>query len=78
MRVSTTKPATLRAVAASGSLYYGRASSGDPSTVPPLRAMVLAPSANGQLELLAGDSIYGGDLPISRSSAASPRTTRLL
>lgn len=71
-------PATLRAVAASGSLYYGRASSGDPSTVPPLRAMVLAPSANGQLELLAGDSIYGGDLPISRSSAAPQSLATIL
>ncbi|MCK6190603.1 filamentous haemagglutinin family protein [Pseudomonas sp. EYE_354] len=71
-------PATLRAVAASGSLYYGRASYGDPSTVPPLRAMVLAPSANGQLELLAGDSIYGGDLPISRSSAAPQSLATIL
>ncbi|MGK9418671.1 filamentous hemagglutinin family protein [Pseudomonas cedrina] len=71
-------PATLRAVAASGSLYYGRASNGDPSTVPPLRAMVLAPSANGQLELLAGDSIYGGDLTISRSSAAPQSLATIL
>lgn len=71
-------PATLRAVAASGSLYYGRASYGDPSTVPPLGAMVLAPSANGQLELLAGDSIYGGDLPISRSSAAAQSLATIL
>ena len=30
----------------------------------------MAPSTNGQLQLLAGDSIYGGDLTISRSSAA--------
>nr|WP_314535311.1 filamentous hemagglutinin family protein [uncultured Pseudomonas sp.] len=63
-------PATLRAVAASGSLYYGRASTSNPNVPQPLQALVLAPSANGQLELLAGDSIYGGDLTISRSSAA--------
>ncbi|SEC21795.1 Filamentous haemagglutinin family outer membrane protein [Pseudomonas marginalis] len=63
-------PATLRAVAANGSLYYGSASTSNPGTVQPLRALVLAPSSNGQLELLAGDSISGGDLTISRSSAA--------
>ena len=32
-------------------------------------ALVLAPSLNGQLQLLAGDSIYGGELTVSRSSA---------
>lgn len=63
-------PATLRAVAANGSLYYGSASTSNPGDVQPLRALVLAPSSNGQLELLAGDSISGGDLTISRSSAA--------
>lgn len=71
-------PATLRAVAASGSLYYGRASFGEPGRVPPLKALVLAPSANGQLQLLAGDSIYGGDLPISRSSAAPQSLATIL
>ena len=64
-------PTTLRAVAANGSLYYGRAATSNPNTVGPLQALVLAPSANGQLELLAGGSIYGGDLTISRSSAAA-------
>ena len=63
-------PATLRAVAANGSLYYGRASSFNTAPWPELKALVLAPSTNGQLQLLAGDSIYGGDLTISRSSAA--------
>ncbi|WP_414158071.1 filamentous hemagglutinin family protein [Pseudomonas sp. BNK-45] len=63
-------PATLRAVAASGSLYYGRASVMDAGNLGPLRALVLAPSNLGQLQLLAGNSIYGGDLSISRSSAA--------
>ena len=71
-------PATLRAVAASGSLYYGRASTNDPGTPQPLKAMVLAPSANGQLELLAGDSIYGGDLTISRSSATPQSLATIL
>ena len=63
-------PATLRAVAASGSLYYGSASTNNPETPQPLKSIVLAPSAKGQLQLLAADSIYGGDLIISRSSAA--------
>ncbi len=71
-------PATLRAVAANGSLYYGRASTNNPSIAQPLKALVLAPSANGQLELLAGDSIYGGDLTISRSSAAPDSLATIL
>ena len=71
-------PATLRAVAASGSLYYGRASTSDPATPQPLKALVLAPAAKGQLELLAGDSIYGGDLTISRSSATPQSLATIL
>ena len=62
-------PATLRAVAANGSLYYGHSSAFNTDDKM-LRALVLAPSTKGQLELLAGDSIYGGGLSISRSSAA--------
>lgn len=71
-------PATLRAVAASGSLYYGRAATANPGSLPPLAALVLAPSANGQLQLLAGDSIYGGDLTVSRSSAAPDSMATIL
>ncbi|WP_460149308.1 filamentous haemagglutinin family protein [Pseudomonas sp. H1_A03] len=71
-------PATLRAVAANGSLYYGRASALNNSPPPPLKALVLAPSANGQLQLLAADSIYGGDLTISRSSAAPDTLATIL
>ncbi|OOV89831.1 filamentous hemagglutinin family protein [Pseudomonas sp. MF4836] len=69
--MATVYPATLRAVAASGSLYYGhsRQFSAGANNVP--AALVLAPSLNGQLQLLAGDSIYGGDLTVSRSSAAA-------
>ncbi len=47
-------PSILRAVAPSGSLYAAQ-------------ALLLAPSPNGQLEWLAGESIYGG--VVSRSSA---------
>jgi filamentous hemagglutinin family protein len=65
-------PSILRAVAASGSLYYGEASKlgtgGGVSNRRP--ALVLAPSASGELQLLAGDSIYGGDLTVTQSSAS--------
>ncbi|MGJ7541338.1 filamentous haemagglutinin family protein [Variovorax sp. LT1R16] len=71
-------PATLRAVAASGNLYYGRAAAMDPSTFPTHGALVLAPSANGQLEFLAGGSIYGGELVVSRSSAAPESLATIL
>lgn len=66
-------PSILRAVAASGSLYYGEASrSGTGNGVSRQRpALVLAPSASGELQFLAGDSIYGGDLTVSQSSASS-------
>jgi filamentous hemagglutinin family protein len=65
-------PSILRAVAASGSLYYGEASKlgtgGGVSNRRP--ALVLAPSASGELQFLAGDSIYGGDLTVTQSSAS--------
>ncbi|MHC8367505.1 filamentous hemagglutinin family protein [Pseudomonas sp. ZT5P21] len=65
-------PSILRAVAASGSLYYGEASrlgvGGGASNSRP--ALVLAPSANGELQFLAGDSIYGGNLTVSQTSAS--------
>ncbi|MCE4053106.1 filamentous haemagglutinin family protein [Pseudomonas sp. Au-Pse12] len=62
-------PSILRVTAASGSLYYGSA-----KTVGSLNnnrsTLVLAPSHSGQLQLLAGDSIYGGNLAITPSAAA--------
>ena len=65
-------PSILRAVAASGSLYYGEArrlgTGGGVSNRRP--ALVLAPSASGELQFLAGDSIYGGDLTVTQSSAS--------
>jgi filamentous hemagglutinin family protein len=45
-------PAQFRAVAGSGSIYYGSQQSNAPTTYE------LTPSAGGQLELLAADSIY--------------------
>ncbi|MCE6978427.1 filamentous hemagglutinin N-terminal domain-containing protein [Pseudomonas frederiksbergensis] len=66
-------PSILRAIAASGSLYYGEASKlGTGGGVSDRRsALVLAPSANGELQFLAGDSIYGGDLTVTQTSASS-------
>ncbi|SDT12915.1 filamentous hemagglutinin family N-terminal domain-containing protein [Pseudomonas asplenii] len=64
-------PSILRAVAASGSLYYGKAATSqlrDPEYKAPL---LLAPSATGELQFLAGDSIYASGFSVSRSGAAA-------
>ncbi|CAH0312513.1 filamentous hemagglutinin family protein [Pseudomonas brassicacearum] len=66
-------PSILRAVAASGSLYYGKSSalSGTGYNGNNRPALLLAPGINGELQFMAGDSIYGGDMSVSRSGAAS-------
>ncbi|MBD9463802.1 filamentous hemagglutinin family protein [Pseudomonas sp. Pdm06] len=66
-------PSILRAVAASGSLYYGEAKTlGTGGYDGSFRsALLLAPGDNSELQFLAGDSIYGGDLTVSRSGASS-------
>ncbi|SCW90991.1 filamentous hemagglutinin family protein [Pseudomonas sp. NFACC05-1] len=66
-------PSILRAVAASGSLYYGQAKvAGSGNSSNGYRsALLLAPGINSELQFLAGDSIYGGDLTVSRSGASS-------
>ncbi|WJH41202.1 filamentous hemagglutinin family protein [Aliirhizobium terrae] len=61
-------PSILRAAAPAGSIYMG------PSAVYQNSAanqysLLLAPSANGQLELLAGNSIYAGGYAVTRSGA---------
>ncbi|WP_258000835.1 filamentous haemagglutinin family protein [Janthinobacterium sp. ROICE36] len=78
-------PSVLRAVAASGSLYYGNASLGrlgEGSKVDmPQNGVILAPSplapqfvrtGTGQLELLAAGSIHAAGYPIT-PSGADPR-----
>ncbi|MDN2718660.1 filamentous haemagglutinin family protein [Janthinobacterium sp. SUN120] len=79
-------PSVLRAVAASGSLYYGNASlgrlGGDGGKVDmPQNGVILAPSpvapqfvrtGTGQLEMLAADSIHAAGYPIT-PSGADPR-----
>ncbi|WP_053179407.1 filamentous hemagglutinin family protein [Pseudomonas kilonensis] len=66
-------PSILRAVAAGGSLYYGKSSelydAGYNGNNRP--ALLLAPGINSELQLMAGDSIYGGDMSVSRSGASS-------
>ncbi len=59
-------PPTLTALAASGSIYYG-AYDTQPSSIPP--PLTLAPSPIGQLELLAGRSIYANGYAIDISGA---------
>lgn len=69
-------PGTLRAVAANGSLYYGGAilaANGRVQKSDLRYSLVLAPSAHGQLEFLAGDSIYAGRYAVN-ISGADPRT----
>ncbi len=72
-------PPTLDAVAASGSIYYGAAPSASPNIVSGLE---LAPSAAGQLQLLAGGSIYANQFGYRNGypqsldiSGADPATT---
>ncbi len=64
-------PSILRATAAGGSLYYGKAAelqaNNDGNYSYPL---LLAPGQNGQLQFLAQGSIYGGGMAVSQSGAA--------
>ncbi|WP_433860487.1 filamentous haemagglutinin family protein [Pseudomonas thivervalensis] len=66
-------PSILRAVAASGSLYYGQAKAAGTGNFNDgyRSALLLAPGVNSKLQFLAGDSIYGGDLTVSRSGGSS-------
>ncbi|MFU3308752.1 filamentous hemagglutinin family protein [Pseudomonas aeruginosa] len=63
-------PAKLSAVALTGSLYYGNATLRE-NARSDRTALVLAPSSQGSLDLLAGDSIYAGGYSISRSGAST-------
>jgi filamentous hemagglutinin family protein len=67
--IVTVYPSILRATAASGSIYYGYSAAPSSSGSDKTASLVLAPSASGALEMLAGDSIYGGNYSISMSNA---------
>ncbi len=56
--LAVTYPSQLSAVAANGNIYYKT-------------PFLLAPGPGARLDLLAGQSIYGGDAPLGRSSAAA-------
>ncbi|QTD30979.1 filamentous haemagglutinin family protein [Pseudomonas fluorescens] len=65
-------PSILRAVAAQGSIFAGPSAaygSGNPAPATSF-SLLLAPSSAGQLELLAGDSIYAGGYAINQSGAS--------
>ncbi|MED7670621.1 filamentous hemagglutinin N-terminal domain-containing protein [Pseudomonas moraviensis subsp. stanleyae] len=70
-------PSVLRAVAAQGSIYAGPSATYSPGNAPPASgySLLLAPSAAGQLELLAGDSIYAGGYAINQSGASPSAIT---
>ena len=64
-------PSIVRAAAAHGSLYYGKAI-GSPNTALDYdHPLLLAPSGYAQLQWLASDSIYAGGYAISQSGAAA-------
>ncbi|WP_419710764.1 filamentous haemagglutinin family protein [Pseudomonas sp. NFX224] len=66
-------PSILRAVAGQGSIYAGSSAGyyGGGSNFPGISySLLLAPSQSGQLELLAGDSIYAGGYAINQSGAS--------
>ncbi|MNR78006.1 Heme/hemopexin-binding protein precursor [compost metagenome] len=73
--VVITYPSILRATAANGNLYYGYSAAPGSSSTPTNRYLVLAPSASGALEFLAGNSIYGGGYPIAMSGSDTPLPT---
>lgn len=64
-------PSILRAVAANGSLYYGASAS--LSILSSAFSVMTAPSANAQLQLMAGDSIYAGGYGVTQSGADPAR-----
>jgi filamentous hemagglutinin family protein len=66
-------PAILRATAAGGSMYYGMSALSESTRlaqVTPEYSILLAPSASGQLALLARDSIYGSGYAITPAGAS--------
>ncbi|UTM01074.1 filamentous hemagglutinin family protein [Alcaligenes sp. NLF5-7] len=65
-------PSQLSVVAADGSIFMGRSALGGvtDNQFNDTYHLLLTPSANGRLELLAGDSIYAGGYTVSQSGAS--------
>ncbi|MGA4475693.1 filamentous hemagglutinin family protein [Ectopseudomonas chengduensis] len=66
-------PSQLASVAANGSIFLGASAAivnlTSGGTDPAAQSLLLAPSVNGSLDLLAGDSIYAGGYAINQSGA---------
>ena len=62
-------PSIFRAVAAGGDIKFGEGMKDRQNGTPVSTGILLAPSKRGQLELLAGDSIYAGGYSIAMSGA---------
>ncbi|MFC6299480.1 filamentous hemagglutinin N-terminal domain-containing protein [Pseudomonas sp. CCM 7893] len=62
-------PSIVRATAASGSLYYGKAVAIDTNDVNYSSPLLLAPGSNSELQFLAHDSIYAGGMFVTPSAA---------
>jgi filamentous hemagglutinin family protein len=67
-------PSILRATAATGSLFYGY-SAALAVNRDTRQSLLLAPSASGALEFLAGTSLFGGGYPVSMSGSDTPLPT---
>lgn len=65
-------PGQLSITAANGNVYLGKSALGQATAVQYNSAysILLAPSEQGSLEILAGDSIYGSGYVVSRSAAS--------
>jgi len=61
-------PSQLSTVAANGSIYMGASAFGS-NSISTTDSLLLAPSSNGSLLMLAGDSIYAGGYAINQSGA---------
>jgi len=63
-------PSHLSSVAASGSIFLGKSALGAQGIYDTGYALLLAPSASGSLQLLAGDSIYASGYAVTQSGAS--------
>ncbi|KZD23957.1 filamentous haemagglutinin family protein, partial [Tardiphaga robiniae] len=70
-------PSILRAAALGGNMYYGVNALSYMRSLPDFvpAFVTLAPSAHGSLEMLARDSIYGGQYSFSMSGSGAPLPT---
>ncbi|WP_176801100.1 filamentous hemagglutinin family protein [Variovorax sp. EL159] len=70
-------PSIFRAAALTGSLYYGYAALPQTVGIPEKIAygLTLAPSTSGELEMLAGGSIYAGQYSVGMSGSGTPVPT---